>query len=78
MSSLFLARSTAALPSTSLSSSKGIISSSDAREDDRIKPTLSPRVVEVTTVDAIVVDVTDVGRLDIPSVSPRTARVEIP
>lgn len=41
-------------------------------------PTLSPRVVAVTTVEAIVVDVTLVGRLDIPSVSPRTALVERP
>lgn len=39
---------------------------------------LSPRVVDVTTVDAMVVLVTLVGRLDIPSVSPRVARVEMP
>jgi len=35
-----------------------------------------PRVVDVTTVDAIVVLVTLVGKL--PSVSPRTACVERP
>ncbi len=37
-----------------------------------------PRVVDVTTVDAIVVLVTLVGKLDIPSVSPRIACVERP
>ena len=42
-------------------------------------PMLSlPRVVDVTTVDAIVVLVTLVGKLDIPSVSPRMAWVERP
>jgi hypothetical protein len=53
-----------------------MMASSLARDDIRVIPTLSlPRVVDVTTVDAIVVLVTLVGKLDIPSVSPRTARV---
>jgi len=57
----------------------GRTSSSDAREGTRVIPKLSvPRVVDVTTVEAIVALVTLVGKLDIPSVSPRTARVEIP
>jgi hypothetical protein len=56
------------------------MSSSDVLDDILVipTPTLSPRVVAVTTVEAIVVEVTLVGRLDIPSLSPRTARVEIP
>ena len=41
--------------------------------------TLSPpRVVDVTTVDAMVEFVTLVGKVDVSSASPRTARVEIP
>ena len=48
------------------------------REGIRVMPTLSfPRVVKVV-VDAIVALVTEVGRLDIPSLSPRTARVVMP
>mmetsp|Transcript_4654 Transcript_4654/g.7755 ORF Transcript_4654/g.7755 Transcript_4654/m.7755 type:complete len:263 (-) Transcript_4654:843-1631(-) len=58
--------------------SRGTSSSNALRETfppARLSP---PRVVEVTTVDAMVVLVTLVGRLDMPSMSPRTARVEMP
>jgi hypothetical protein len=54
-------------------------SSSDALDETLVTPTVlsPPRVVRVT-VDAIVALVTLVGRLDMPSVSPRTARVDMP
>ena len=59
-------------------------STSEVRDELRITPIkLSPpQVVAVMTVDAMVdatvLLMTLVGKLDIPSVSPRVARVEIP
>ena len=66
-------------PVVSSTTPSRMTSSSDARDAILVMPTLSfPRVVDVTTVDAIVALVTLVCMVESPSVSPRTALVDKP